>query len=36
MFFQALGYCFGFFMAVHYYLLLIFLPALIDRFLGDS
>lgn len=36
MFFQIFGYVFGLFMAVHYYLILVFLPALIDRFLGEA
>ncbi|EKD82565.1 MAG: hypothetical protein ACD_39C01213G0001, partial [uncultured bacterium] len=36
MFFQIFGYAFGLFMAVHYYVFLVFLPALIDSFLDDN
>jgi hypothetical protein len=36
MFFQIFGYAFGLFMAVHYYVLLVFLPALLDSFLDDN
>jgi hypothetical protein len=36
MFFQIFGYLFGLAMAVHYYVLLVFLPALLDRYLGED
>ena len=36
MFFQIFGYLFGLLMAVHYYVILIFLPALIDRLLEED
>lgn len=31
MFFQMFGYLFGLFMAMHYYLFIIFLPALLNK-----
>ncbi len=36
MFFQIFGYVFGLFMALHYYVFLIFLPALFDSLLKDN
>lgn len=36
MFFQIFGYTFGLFMAFHYYIFLVFLPALINSFLEDN
>lgn len=33
MFFQMFGYLFGLFMALHYYLFMIFLPALLNKLL---
>ena len=36
MFFQVFGYVFGLIMAIHYYFILVFLPTLIDTFLGDG
>ena len=40
MFYQMFGYLFGLFMALHYYLLFIFLPALLtklfDQFVGEE
>jgi len=36
MFFQIFGYVFGLFMALHYYVFLIFLQALIYRLLKDN
>jgi len=36
MIFQILGYCFGFFMALHYYFLLILIPAIIESFFGNG
>lgn len=36
MFFQIFGYAFGIFMALHYYVLLVLLPALIDSFLKEN
>ncbi len=35
MFFQMFGYLFGLFMALHYYLLMVFLPALINKLLDQ-
>jgi len=35
MFYQIIGYGFGLCMAIHYYLLLVLLPALIERYLGE-
>ncbi len=36
MFFQIFGYTFGLFMALHYYVLLVFLPAFIESLLKDN
>jgi hypothetical protein len=36
MFYQVCGCVFGFLMAIHYYLILVFLPALLEAFLGDD
>jgi len=36
MLFQILGFAFGLVMALHYYVLLVFLPALLDAFLGED
>jgi hypothetical protein len=35
MVYQVLGCLFGLFMAVHYYLLLVLLPAMVDAFLEE-
>ena len=34
--FKFIGYFFGMFMGVYYYLLLILVPAMLDRYLGDD
>jgi hypothetical protein len=36
MFFQIFGYVFGLFMALHYYVFLVFLPALISSLLDEN
>jgi len=36
MVFQILGYVFGLVMAIHYYFFLIFLPNLLETFLGED
>ncbi len=36
MIYQILGCLFGLFMGLHYYFLLVLLPAIIDRYLGDD
>ncbi len=35
MFYQMFGYLFGLFMALHYYLFFIFLPALLNKLLDS-
>ena len=35
MFFQIFGYMFGLIMALHYYLFMIFLPALLNKLLDQ-